>query len=130
MEELILKNSLEAWEIQSVTERVNKLCEETCKLEDALERTQNSNLGFSFNESFDSIKYSMLKTVLVNMGKTYESIRSDLGRIVHAKCADFEIKFPKLCMNFETYYTIVVSLLNLTYQLKYMKIYCQLILES
>ena len=130
MEELILKNSLKASEIQSVTERVNKLCEETCKLEDALERTHNSNSNFSFNEPFDSTKYSMLKTVLVNMENTYETIRGDLGRIVHAKCADFESVFPKLCLNFETYYTIVVSLLNLTYQLKYMKVYCQLILES
>lgn len=130
MEELVLKNSLKASELQSITERVNRLCEETCKLENALEKTQNRNSQLTFDEPFDSTKSSMLKTLLVNMERTYESIHSDLKRIIHAKCANFENVFPKLYVNFETYYTIAVSLLNLTYQLKCMKLYCWLILES
>jgi len=130
VEEPILKNGLRASEIKSITERVNRLCEETCKLENALERNQNNNAQFSFNDPFDPAKSSMLTTLLGTMEKRYESIRSDLARLVQAKCADFEKMFPKLSINFETYYTIAVSMLNLTYQLKYMKVYCQLILES
>ena len=67
----------------------------------------------------------MLKTVIVNTVKKYESIRNDVGRIADVKGVDFENMFPKLDVNFETYYTIAVSLLNLIYQLQFMKIYCQ-----
>jgi hypothetical protein len=72
----------------------------------------------------------MLKTVLVNIERTYESIRRDLGNIVYAKTANFENMFPRLHINYETYYTIAISMLNLFYQMQYMKIYCQFILES
>ena len=124
-----MKNSLEASEIQSITERVNKLCQETCKLENALERNQSNNAQFSFNDPFDSTKSSMLTTLLGSMEKRYETIRSDLAKLVQAKYPDFEKMFPKLSINFETYYTIAVSMLNLTYQLKYMNVYCQMTLE-
>ncbi len=130
MEESILSNYVKPSEIQAISMRINKHCEEIIRLEYALEKAQNNNPQFSLNQPFDSTKSSMLKTVLVNMGRTYESIRSDLGRIVHAKGVDFENMFPKLYINFETYYTIAISMLNLTYQLQYMKVYCQVILES
>ena len=110
--------------IQSISQRINKHCCEIKKLSDALLEAQNNNPKFSVNQSFDSAKSSMLKTVLANIVKTYESIRCDLGRIAHVKGVDFENKFPKLIINFENYYTIAISMLNLIYQLQYMKIYC------
>ena len=61
----------------------------------------------------------MLKTVLVNMVRTYELIRRDLGKIAHCKSADLENMFPKLDINFETYYTIAISMLNLIYQMQH-----------
>lgn len=123
-----MKNYVKPSEIQSISKRINKHCEEINKLKYALEKAQNNNTQFSLNQTFNSA--SMLKTVLVNMERTYESIRRDFGKIVHANGEDFENMFPKLYINFETYYTIAVSMLNLTYQLQYMKIYCQLVLES
>lgn len=125
-----MRNYVKPSQIQSISERINKHCEEINKLKYALEKAQNNNTQFSLNQPFNSAKSSMLKTVLVNMERTYESIRRDLGIIVHANDLDFENMFPRLHINFETYYTIAVSMLNLTYQLQYMKIYCQLILES
>lgn len=123
-------NNAQPSEIQSISERITKHCEEIDKLNYALEKAQNNNTRFNLNQPFNSAKSSMLKTVLVNMERTYESIRRDLGRIVHTNGLDFENIFPKLHINFETYYTIAVSMLNLTYQLQYMKIYCRLILQS
>lgn len=123
-----MKNYVKPSEIQSISKRINKHCEEINKLKYALEKAQNNNTQFSLNQTFNSA--SMLKTVLVNMERTYESIRRDFGRIVHANGMDFDNMFPKLHINFETYYTVAVSMLNLTYQLQYMRIYCQLILES
>ena len=125
-----MKNHAQPSEIESISKRINKHCEEINKLKYALEKAQNNNTHLSLNQPFNSAKSSMLKTVLVNMERKYESIRRDLGRIVHANRLDFENMFPPLQINFETYYTIVVSMLNLTYQLQYMKIYYQLILES
>ena len=123
-------NYVQTSEIQSISKRITKHCEEIDNLKHALEKSQNNNIHFSLNQTFNSAKSSMLKTVLVNMERTYESIRRDLGRIVHANGLDFENMFPQLHINFETYYTIDVSMLNLTYQLQYMKIYCRLMLES
>lgn len=123
-------NYVQPSEIHSISERITKLHKEIDKLKCALEKAQNNNARFNLNQPFDSAKSSMLRTVLVNMERTYESIRRDLGRIVHTDGLAFENIFPQLHINFETYYTIAVSMLNLTYQLQYMKIYCRSILES
>ena len=117
-------------EIKSISKRINKHCEEINKLQNALEEADSNNPKFSLNQTFNSGKCSMLKTVLVNIERTYESIRRDLGNIVHAKTANFGNMFPRLQINYETYYTIAISILNLFYQMQYMKIYCQFILES
>jgi hypothetical protein len=111
--------------IQSISQQINKHCLDIKKIADAMVEAQYNNPKSSLNQPFDSAKSSMLKTVIVNMVKTYESIRNDVGRIAYVKSVDFDEMFPKLDVNFETYYTIAVSLLNLIYQLQYMKIYCQ-----
>jgi hypothetical protein len=111
--------------IQSISQRIDKHCLDIKKIADAMVEAQYNNPKSSLTKPFDSAKSSMLKTVIVNMVKTYESIRNDVGRIAYVKSVDFDEMFPKLDVNFETYYTIAVSLLNLIYQLQYMKIYCQ-----
>ena len=116
--------------IQSISQRINRHCDEIKKLADALVEAQSNNPRLSVNQPFDAAKSKMLKTVLLNMLKTYESIRRDLSRIAHDKGVDFEKVFRKLDINFETYYTIAISMLNLIYQMQYMKIYCQTFLES
>ena len=116
--------------IQSISAQLNKHCGEIKKLTDALEAAQNKNPKFSIDQPFDSAKSSMLKTVLVNMLRTYESIRYDFRRVAHIADVDFENMFPKLGINFETYYTVAISMLNLSYQMQCMKLYCQRLLGS
>ena len=111
--------------IQSISQRINKHCLGIKKIADAMVEAQYNNPKSSLNQPFDSAKSSMLKTVIVNMVKTYESIRNDVERIADVKGVDFNNMFPKLDVNFETYYTIAISMLNLIYQLQYMRIYCQ-----
>jgi hypothetical protein len=111
--------------IKSISQQIDKHCGDIKKIADALVEALCNNPKSSLNQPFDSAKSIMLKTVIVNIVKTYESIRTDVGRIADVKSADFEKMFPKLDVNFETYYTIAISLLNLIYQLQYMKIYCQ-----
>ena len=111
--------------IQSISQRINKHCLYIKKIADALVEAQYNNPKSSLNQPFDSAKSRMLKTVIVNIVRIYESIRNDLEKIADVKGVDFENMFPKLDVNFETYYTIAISMLNLIYQLQYMKIYCQ-----
>lgn len=111
--------------IKSISQRINKHCGDIKKIADALVEAQYNNPKSSLNQPFDSAKSSMLKTVIVNMVKTYESIRNDVERIADVKGVNFNNMFPKLDVNFETYYTIAISMLNLIYQLQYMRIYCQ-----
>jgi phage-related protein len=113
--------------IQSISQRINKHCSDIKKIADAIVEAQYNNPESSLNQRFDSAKSSMLKTVIVNMVKTYGSIRNDVKRIANVKGVAFDEMFPKLDVNFETYYTIAISMLNLIYQLQYMKIYCQTI---
>jgi len=108
-----------------ISQRINKHCLDIKKIADALVEAQYNNPKSSLNQPFDSVKSRMLKTVIMNLVKTYESIRNDVEKISYSKNADFNNMFPKLDVNFETYYTIAISLLNLIYQLQYMKIYCQ-----
>ncbi len=108
-----------------IGQRINKHCLEIKKIADALVEAQCNNPKSSLIQPFDSARSSMLKTVIMNKVKTYESIRDDVGKIADVKGANFERMFPKLDVNFETYYTIAISMLNLIYQLQYMKIYCQ-----
>ena len=111
--------------IKSISQRINKHCSDIKKIADALVEAQYNSPNSSLSKPFNSAKSSMLKTVIVNMVKTYELIRNDLARIADVKGVDFKNQFPKLDINFETYYTIAISMLNLIYQLQYMKIYCQ-----
>jgi hypothetical protein len=127
-EETVMINQENRSALQSISQRINKHCGEIKRLSDALVEAQNNNPKFSLNKPFDSTKSKMLKTVLVNIVKTYESIRCDLGKIAHDKISDFENMFPKLDINFENYYTIAISMLNLIYQMQYMKIYCHTLL--
>jgi hypothetical protein len=111
--------------IKSIGQRINKHCGDIKKIADAIVEAQYNNPKSSLTQPFDSAKSRMLKTVIVNMVKSYESIRNDVKRIADVKGVAFDEMFPKLDVNFETYYTIAVSLLNLIYQLQYMKIYCR-----
>jgi hypothetical protein len=110
--------------IQWISRRIDENCGEIKKIADALVEAKNNNPKSSLNRPFDSTKCRMLKTVLENIVKKYESIRNDFERIVDVTGVDFRNMFPKLTINFETCYTIAISLLNLIYQLQYMKIYC------
>jgi hypothetical protein len=116
--------------LQSICERIDTHCSEIKKLSDALCDAQSKNPKFSLDQPFNSAKSSMMKTVLANMEKKYWSLRSDLRKVAHVKEENFENMFPKLNMTFETYYTVVIGLLNLIYQMQCMKVYCHRLLGS
>jgi hypothetical protein len=117
-------------ELQSIVDRLDEHCGKIKRLADAFEAAQNQDPNFSINHPFDSTRSSMTKTVLMNMVSTYEVIRSDLQKITQAKDVEFQNLFPKLDINLETYYSVALSMLNLIYQMQYMKIYCRRLLST
>jgi hypothetical protein len=116
-------------EFQFIIKRLNEHCDKIKRLADGFEMAQDGNPNFSINQPFDPNRSSMTRTVLINIVKTYKAIRNDLQKITQMKDEEFRKLFPELDINFETYYSVALSLLNLTYQMQYMKIYCRRLLS-
>jgi hypothetical protein len=116
-------------ELQFIIKRLNEHCDKIKRLSDGFEVAQDGNPNFSINQPFNPNRSSMTRTVLINIVKTYKAIRGDLQKITQMKDAEFQSLFPELDINFETYYTVALSMLNLTYQMQYMKIYCRRLLS-
>ncbi len=117
-------------ELQSIIKRLDEHCGKIKVLADGFEAAQSKNPNFSIDQPFDSTKSSMTRTLLMNTLATYKSIRSDLQKTVQVKSDEFDNLFPKLEINFETYYSVALSLLNLIYQMQHMKIYCRRLIDS
>lgn len=117
-------------ELQLIIKRLDEHCGKIKILTDGFEVAQSKNPNFSIDQPFDSTKSSMTRTLLMNTVATYNSIRSDLQKTVQVKSNEFENLFPKLEINFETYYSVALSLLNLIYQMQHMKIYCRRLIDS
>jgi hypothetical protein len=66
----------------------------------------------------------------MNIVEDYESIRLKVREITEMSIVDFEILFPKLAINYETYYSVAISLLNLIYQMQLMRLNCYRLLKS
>ena len=88
------------------------------------ERMQLNNVEFSLNQPFYTTKTSLTMDAIKGMMKTYESLRRDVREIAQIGYVAFENSFPELDVNFETFYSVAFSLLNLVYQMQLMKLYC------
>ncbi len=116
--------SAERLRIRSTMQALNEHCGKVGTMVDGWEVKQINSMHFSLDQPFHSTESSLTKAALTSVLETYESLRRDVREIAHVGNVDFEIRFPKLDINFETYYTIAVSLLNLIYQMQLMKLNC------
>jgi hypothetical protein len=116
--------------VLSVCARLGEHCEKVEAMLHGYEVKQVNNTQFSLNQPFSSTETSLTKTALMNLVSGYESLRGAVREITGVGFVDFEVMFPKIGINFETYYSVAVSLLNLIYQMRLMKLYCYLLLES
>jgi hypothetical protein len=119
--------------VQAVCQRLSEHCGKVRALVNGFEEKQFNDLEF-LDLPFYSTRSSLTKAAIVSMVETYESLRRDVRDIIRENTeigyVDFEVLFPKLDVNFETYYSVAVSLLNLTYQMQLMRIYCFRLLKS
>jgi len=120
--------------VQSVCRRLSEHCGRVGALVNGFEEMQVNNPAFSFDQPFHSTKSNLTKTALIGMVESYESLRRDVRELIRENTetgfVDFEVLFPSLDVNFETYYSVVVSLLNLIYQMQLMRAYCLSLLKS
>lgn len=116
--------------VQAVCERLSEHCGKVRALLNGFEVAQINNEAFSFNQPFHSNESSLTRASLMNIVETYESLRHEVREIAQVGSVDFEFLFPKLDINFETCYSVAVSLLNLIYQMQLMRLYCIRLLKS
>jgi len=113
----------------AVCEQLNSHCDKIGAMLKGFEAKLKNDVQFSLNQPFLSTESSLTETALKNMLGTYESLRKKVREITEMSFIDFEMLFPKLCINFETYYSVAVSLLNLIYQMWLMRLYCHNLLK-
>jgi len=116
--------------ILSLGERFRENCNKAEVMLNGFEMKQIKDSQFSLNEPFKPAESSLTKITLMKIHETYESLRRDVREITETEFVEFEVMFPKIDINFETYYSVSVSLLNLIYQMKLMRLYCYRLLQS
>jgi hypothetical protein len=113
--------------IIAVGERLDSHSDKVCTMLKGFELKQVNDTKFSLNQSFSLTENSLTEASLNGMLRDYESLRHDVRNITDFSfdsIVDFEKLFPRLDINFESYYCVAVSLLNMYYQLQLMKLYC------
>jgi hypothetical protein len=113
----------------NVGEQLDSNCNKFLAMIKGFELKQINDAQFSLNQPFLSKEPSLTRESLEDMQKTYEAIWRDVINITEMSFTDFEELFPKLNIDFETYYSIAVSLLNMIYQMQLMKLYCYRLLR-
>ncbi len=113
-----------------VGDRLGNHCDKVEAILKGFEVKQINDEQFNLKQQFISKKTSLTKAALINIVEDYESTRQKVREITQMSFVDFEILFPKLAINFETYYSVAVSLLNLIYQMQLMRLNCYRLLKS
>jgi len=105
-------------------EQLESNCAKFLAMIKGIELKQINDAQFSLNLPFLSMESSLTRASLEEMQKAYEALWRIVMDINEMSFRDFENLFPKLNINFETYYSVAVSLLNMIYQMQLMKLYC------
>ena len=113
-----------------VGDRLGNHCNKIDTILKGFEVKQVNDEQFNLKQPFISKKASLTKAALMNIVEDYQSIRQKVREITEMSFVDFEILFPKLAINFETYYSVAVGLLNLIYQMQLMRLNCYRLLKS
>lgn len=115
--------------VEAIVKRLSEHCGKVRALVNGFEAMQMNNAEFGLDQPFYSTRSSLTMDAIKNMMKTYESLRRDVRDIAQTGYVEFESLFPELSVNFETYYSVAFSLLNLNYQMQLMKLYCYRLLK-
>ena len=114
----------------ALAEQLNVHCNKVKSVVNGFEITQINNKQFGLNKPFYTTTAPSLTKALNGLLKTYGNLRLEVREVAQIGYVSFENSFPELTINFETYYSVASSLLNLTFQMQLMRLYCYRLLKS
>jgi len=113
----------------SIAKKLNVHCSKVRAVVNGLEAAQTNDTSFNLGQTFyTTSSRSMTKAVNDLLG-TYEALRLEVREVARISYVSFENSFPELNINFETYYSVAASLLNLNSQMQLLRLYCYRILK-
>jgi ATP-dependent Lon protease len=115
--------------LQAIAQKLNVHCNKVRVLVDGLEEAQINKTKFSLSHTFYTTTSKVMTKAINNLLETYEALRRDVREFAQIGNVSFENSFPELNINFETYYSVAASLLNLTFQMQLMRLYCYRLLK-
>jgi hypothetical protein len=113
----------------AVSEKLNVHCNKVWALVNGLEASQINKQGFNLNQTFYTTTSKVMTKAIKNLLETYETLRRDVRELAQTGYVGFENVFPELDVNFETYYSVAFSLLNIGYQMQLMRLFCYRLLK-
>ena len=133
MKETKEKNESERLRMRSkvlaIVEKLNVHCDKVMDLVNGFEAAQINKTNFSLGQPFYTTTSKIMTKAINDFLETYMALRRDVREFAQMGYVRFENSFPELNVNFETYYSVAASLLNLTFQMQLMRLYCYRFLE-
>ena len=114
----------------AIAKQLNVQCDKVRSVVNGFETAQINNKQFSLSKTFYTTTGPSLTKALNSLLKTYETLRLKVREVAQIGYVSFENSFPELNINFESYYSVASSLLNLTFQMQLMRLYCYRLLKS
>ena len=115
--------------LQAIAQKLSVHCNKVRALVNGFENSQLNNSEFSLGQTFYTTKSKLMTKAIERLVETYEALRLDVRELAQIGYVSFENSFPELDINFETYYSVAASLLNLTFQMQLMRLYCYRLLK-
>jgi hypothetical protein len=115
--------------LQAIAEKLSVHCNKVRALVNGFENAQINKTEFNLGQPFYTTRYEATTKAINNLFETYESLRREVREIAQIGYVSFEDFFPEININFETYYSVAASLLNLDFQMQLMRLYCYRLLK-
>ena len=117
-------------ELLAIAKKFNVHCKKVIALINGFEAAQINNKEFNLGQTFYTTTSPSLTKAINGLLGTYVTLRSKVREVAQIGYVSFETSFPELNINFETYYSVAVSLMNLTFQMQLLKLYCYRLLKN
>jgi hypothetical protein len=124
-----MKEKNEGERLLDIAKKLEIHCTKLNALVNGLEKAQVNNKAFSLSQAFYTTTSQPMTKAIKDLLSTYEALRIKVRAVAQIGYVSFENSFPELNVNFETYYSVAASLLNLTFQMQLLKLYCHRILK-
>lgn len=117
-------------ELLAIAKQFNVHCKKVRAIINGFEAAQINNKEFNLGQAFYTTTAPSLTKAINGLLGTYVTLRSKVREVAQIGYVSFENSFPELNINFETYYSVAVSLMNLTFQMQLLKLYCYRLLKN